>query len=76
MAKGEIAINDAWCKGCAFCVHFCPQKCLEITGEKINAGGNLVPTLTDPEKCNGCGICGWMCPDLAINVYKYVESSS
>ena len=31
---------------------------------------------SDPDKCNGCGICGWMCPDLAIDVYKYVESPS
>ena len=71
MAKGEIVITEALCKGCGFCEHFCAQKCITITGDKIGAGGYLLPTFSDPDKCNGCGICGWMCPDLAIEVYKY-----
>ena len=73
MAKGEISIDEGWCKGCGLCVEFCSRECIVITGEKIGPTGYLLPTFSDPDKCNACGICGWMCPDMAITVYKFVE---
>ena len=74
MAKGEIAINEAWCKGCGLCVHFCAQKCITMSEEKIGPLGYFLPIVSDPDKCNACGVCGWLCPELAITVYKYVDS--
>ena len=75
MAKGEIVIHEELCKGCAFCVHFCPKKCVTMT-KNIGPGGNLLPAFSEPDNCNACGICGFMCPDMAIDVYKIVESSA
>lgn len=73
MAKGEIIIDEKYCKGCGYCEIFCPNGCITVTGDKLTSLGFSLPTFTDPDKCTGCGICGWMCPDLAIEVYKYVE---
>ena len=72
MAKGEIVINELLCKGCGYCVEFCPRGCIEM-GDKLSTTGVLLPDFAHPDKCNGCKICGWMCPDFAIEVYKYVE---
>ena len=76
MAKGEVVINEALCKGCELCIVFCPKDCFDPSSGKINPEGYLLPDLSEPEKCNGCGICGWMCPDLAISVYRYKETSA
>ena len=75
MAKGEITINEKFCKGCGYCAEFCSRGCITIPGDKFTPLGFLLPDFTHPEKCNACGVCGWMCPDCAIEVYKYVEAS-
>lgn len=72
MVKGEIAINEQWCKGCGLCIEFCARKCI-VMGDKVGPVGYLLPVFTNPDRCTACGICVWMCPDLAIEVYKYVE---
>ena len=72
MAKGEVVIKESKCLGCGYCVEFCSQGCLAITGEKVSPEGYLLPVLVAPEKCTGCGICSWMCPSFAIDVYQIV----
>ena len=74
MAKGDIEINEAWCKGCGLCAHFCAQKCITMPGNRLGPLGYFLPEFSDPDKCNACGICSWLCPDLAITVYKYIDS--
>jgi len=74
MSKGEITINEARCKGCELCVHFCPRQCLEMSTDQYTAGGHFLPLVVKAEECTGCGICGWLCPDQAIEVYRMVES--
>ena len=74
LGKGRININEGLCLGCGYCVHFCSQKCLAITGDKVSPQGHLLASMTSPENCTACGICGWMCPHLAIDVYKYVKA--
>ena len=76
MPKGEIVINEALCKGCGYCVKFCSRGCIEITGEKFSPQGYLLPSFTNPDRCNACCVCAWMCPDFAIEVYKYVEEEA
>ena len=73
-AKGEIVIEESFCKGCGLCVLFCTKKC--ITMEKIGTGGFPIASVSIPEECTGCGICGWMCPDMAIEVYKFDSGRS
>lgn len=63
--KGTVFINDGRCKGCAFCIAFCPAKAL-TAGDRLNARGYRLPVLSSPERCNGCDTCGMYCPDFAI----------
>ncbi|MBN1945541.1 MAG: 4Fe-4S binding protein [Bradymonadales bacterium] len=58
-------IRQDWCKGCGFCVEFCPVHCLAF-GQDFNQKGQHVPHLVDPVRCTGCNLCGMMCPDFAI----------
>lgn len=74
MQKGEIIIDEKYCKGCGYCTSFCSRNCLVMSGNKVNNLGYILPVFSEPAKCNGCGICGWLCPALAIEVYKYTGS--
>ena len=63
--KGSVVVQNEICKGCSFCVDFCPPKCLEFSKE-FNAKGYHYPVLAAPEACTGCDLCGLYCPDFAI----------
>ncbi len=65
MAKGTVAVHIERCKGCGFCVEFCPQHILLQTKE-TNSKGYRIVRVSDAEKCTGCGLCGNFCPDFAI----------
>ncbi len=69
MAKGNVTINVERCKGCAFCVEFCPTKVLALSSA-FNSKGYHPPHVVDPEKCSGCDLCGMYCPDFAIYGWK------
>lgn len=64
-AKGTVTIIDERCKGCAFCVEFCPTEVLAMSSV-FNAKGYHPPYIIDAEKCSGCDLCGMYCPDFAI----------
>ena len=57
------------CKGCGYCIKFCPKQVLEI-GTVRNKKGSFYPYVTDESKCISCGICSTMCPDAAIEIYE------
>jgi ferredoxin len=38
MAKGEIVINEAICKGCGYCGKFCSRGCIEMLWETGSLG--------------------------------------
>ena len=63
--KGTVEISDERCKGCSYCVVFCPTNALAMGG-RLNMKGYHLPELVNPEKCNGCDMCGLFCPDFAI----------
>ena len=75
MAKGEIAIDVNYCKGCGYCAHYCPKKCIEISRDHFSPRGYLLPVVVNEEDCTACGVCAWMCPDYAIEVFKYLEEN-
>ncbi len=64
-ARGVVFIEPERCKGCGFCVAFCPVDVLELS-KTFNKKGYHPPRLKDPEGCNGCELCGLFCPDFAI----------
>ncbi len=65
VSHGEIHIIQDRCKGCAFCVEYCPRDVLEMSAE-FNVKGYHPPTVKDPEACVNCGLCEMLCPDFAI----------
>lgn len=63
--QGEVFINWDRCKGCGFCIDFCPPKVLEFS-DKYNTHGYHPPFLKESIGCTGCDLCGLYCPDFAI----------
>lgn len=67
--KAEIHIVKDQCKGCSFCIQYCPKKVLEESQE-INARGVHPPKIVDESKCVICSFCTVVCPDFAIFVVE------
>ena len=67
--KTEIHLIKDQCKGCGYCIEYCPQKVLEESDE-INAKGAHPPRVVDQDKCKNCGFCTAVCPDFAIFVVE------
>ena len=64
-ARGRVAILPERCKGCGYCVEFCPTAVL-LMASGFNAKGYHFPEIDDATKCTGCALCGMFCPDFAI----------
>ena len=62
------------CKGCQFCIEFCPQKALSRSTE-INSHGYHIVHMENGDRCTGCGMCSMVCPEFAINVVQAKEDS-
>ncbi len=74
--RGAIYTNTNRCKGCGFCIAFCPPHVLEFSAD-FNSQGYHFPRLTNPDGCTGCDLCGLYCPDFAIYgvMYKYAPAA-
>ena len=69
--KSEVKVLVNICKGCLYCINFCPKHVLALS-EDFNAKGNHYAIPQNPEECVGCGMCTEICPDAAIEL-KEVE---
>ncbi|MBW1808378.1 MAG: 4Fe-4S dicluster domain-containing protein [Deltaproteobacteria bacterium] len=67
--KGEVFIDREGCKGCGFCIEFCPTRVLELD-DNFNKKGYHPPIVADIESCTGCDLCGLFCPDFAIHAIR------
>lgn len=65
----EVHILKNLCKGCGFCIAFCPKKVLEES-EELNERGFHPPKVVDESKCVLCSFCTAVCPDFAIFVVE------
>ena len=63
--RGRVIITAELCKGCGFCVRFCPTQVL-VLAPGFNAKGYHPPEVVRAEACSGCDLCGMYCPDFAI----------
>jgi 2-oxoglutarate ferredoxin oxidoreductase subunit delta len=54
------------CKGCGFCIEFCPKHVF-VKSDEINDKGVVLPKAVGQE-CVGCRLCAMLCPELAISV--------
>jgi 2-oxoglutarate ferredoxin oxidoreductase subunit delta len=65
--KGKIHIEKDRCKGCGFCVEYCPHNVLELS-EEFNVKGYHPPRVVDEDACLYCQLCETICPEYAIFV--------
>jgi 2-oxoglutarate ferredoxin oxidoreductase subunit delta len=65
--KGKIHIKKNQCKGCGFCVEYCPRDVLELS-EEFNPKGYHPPAIMDEDKCIYCQLCEAICPEFSIFV--------
>ena len=72
--KGAIYITQEWCKGCGFCVEFCPTDVL-VLSKDFNKKGYHPPMISNLEKCSGCDLCGMYCPEFCIWGIKVKDES-
>ena len=62
-----VLIEKEKCKGCCYCVEFCPRDVLKMSQE-LNPKGYQVAEVADQSKCLGCGLCEILCPEFAIHL--------
>ncbi|MEN6586173.1 MAG: 4Fe-4S dicluster domain-containing protein [Sulfuricella sp.] len=72
--QGKVHINNAWCKGCGFCVQFCPTNVLDVSPE-FNAKGYHPPYVKNPDDCRYCMYCQMICPEFSIFVTRLDENA-
>jgi len=68
--RGNVKIFEERCKGCGFCIEFCPKRVL-VQSSKYNSTGYHPPILVEEEPlkvCVNCGFCMLICPEFAICV--------
>ena len=65
----KIKIDRERCKGCLFCIGFCPQG-LIIVDKALNKRGVKPAKFIEKNTCLGCAMCAIICPDCCIEVYK------
>jgi 2-oxoglutarate ferredoxin oxidoreductase subunit delta len=62
---GRIFIIVERCKGCGFCVEYCPRQVLQIS-KRFNKKGYHYPEAVREDACVDCDLCESLCPEFAI----------
>ena len=62
---GDLHIIVERCKGCGFCVEYCPKEVLEMSAE-FNRKGYHYPVILKQGACVNCNLCEMICPEFAI----------
>lgn len=68
---GKPIVNKNACKGCSYCIEFCPVDVLELSKD-VNIWGYQYPVIREGMEltCINCGMCERVCPELAIEVLE------
>lgn len=70
-ARGDVSIIDDRCKGCGFCVEYCPREVLELSS-RFNRKGYHPPRVCKQGECINCNLCEMICPEFAIFSFPVV----
>ncbi|WP_028578811.1 4Fe-4S dicluster domain-containing protein [Desulfogranum japonicum] len=65
ITKGVVNIIEDRCKGCGYCIEFCPMHILAFS-DHFNKKGYHPPQTTKPDECVNCHYCEIICPEFAI----------
>ena len=67
--RGLVSVIALRCKGCGFCIEFCPNDVL-TESDAINPKGYHYPVVAPGKQqaCANCQFCTLICPDFAIFV--------
>jgi len=65
--QGQVYTIRERCKGCLFCIEFCPRDVL-VESTEMNAKGYHFPVVAagKENQCANCEFCTIVCPEFAI----------
>lgn len=75
VVRGQVLIIADRCKGCGFCVEYCPREVL-VLSEEFNRKGYHPPKVVRSGACANCSLCEMICPDFAIFSVPAAEERS
>lgn len=64
VVRGIVHIINDRCKGCGYCIEFCPREVLAFSKE-FNKKGYHPPKVVS-DGCLNCHYCEQLCPEFAI----------
>ena len=70
---GTIHLIKDRCKGCEFCIEFCPNNVL-ILSDEFNSKGYHPPKVAETDCCIACRLCELICPEFAIYITENESS--
>jgi 2-oxoglutarate ferredoxin oxidoreductase subunit delta len=64
---GQVFLIPERCKGCSFCIEFCPEQVL-VESPAMNAKGYHYPMVAEGKEgaCVNCAFCKLVCPEFAV----------
>lgn len=64
ITRGKVHIIADRCKGCGYCIEYCPRQVL-VVSTRFNKKGYHPPLVTKDD-CLNCHYCELLCPEFAI----------
>lgn len=65
VSHGIVHIVEDRCKGCGYCIAYCPRDVLDLSA-RYNVKGYRPPVVKKMDACVNCHYCEIICPDFAI----------